>query len=135
MNDAEYEALKAKIKGHMDYWTVRLGLRWWRVVSEYVRDSGDMKTDGNRAPDTAANCAADWRYMHATIKFNMPVYAESDADEQEYIVVHELCHVLVNETRDPEELKGFTPHEERVATTLAKAFIWTRDMTRDEAKL
>ncbi len=131
MKDAEYEDLKARILALIDYWQARLGLKWWRIYHTFVRDTGEFRTDGERAPETAANCSADWRYLEAHISYNMLKCLDLDPDELEYIIVHEYCHVLVNETRDPADLKGFIPHEERVVTTLAKAFIWTRDMTKE----
>jgi len=42
-----------------------------------------------------------------------------DGDEIERAVVHELCHILVNEMREDE-----IHHEERVVTGLQKAFMW-----------
>lgn len=132
MKDAEYEALKERIETLFDYWQARLGLKWWRVWRSYVRDASEFRVDDERKPDTSACAEVDWRYLEATIKFNMLPCSRCEDDELEYVIVHELCHVLINETRGP-ELKAYQGHEERVATTLAKAFIWTRDMTRDEA--
>lgn len=48
-------------------------------------------------------------------------------EEIEYVVVHELMHVFLNEMREQGQ-----QHEERVATLLAKAFLWVRDQTREE---
>lgn len=133
MTDEEYKGLKERIEALFDYWTARLGLRWWRIHRVFVRDASEFKTDEKDRPDTTANCSADWRYLEAKVSFNMLRCLDLDPDELEYVVVHELQHILVNETRD-DELKGFTASEERVCTTLAKAFIWTRDMTREETR-
>ena len=56
-------------------------------------------------------------------------YAGMSNEELERTVVHELVHALVNELRE-----GGIDHEERVVTTLTKAVLWVRDLTRDEAK-
>lgn len=135
MNDTEYEALKGRIEKLRDYWEPRLGLRWWTITFGYVRDASEFRVDDEPRPEAAGSCAADWRYLHAYIEFNMhKIFMQEMTDEElENVVVHELCHVLVNETRGP-DLKAYMGHEERVTTTLAKAFIWTRDMTRAEVK-
>lgn len=128
MIDEEYSALKDRIEALFDYWQARMGLKWWRIYRHYVRDASEFRVDEERRPDTAACCHADWRYLDADVKFNMLRCRDLDDQELEYAVVHELSHILVNETRGP-ELKAYLGHEERVATTVAKAFIWTRDMT------
>jgi hypothetical protein len=131
LKDSEYELLKHRIEQLFDYWRERMGLKWWSLVVHFVRDTGEFRVDGERKPETVACCEADWRYLKASLSFNMLACADLADGELEYVVVHELCHVLVNETRGP-DLMAYKGHEERVTTTIAKAFIWTRDMAREE---
>ena len=134
MTDAEYEAQLGRIRALTDAWIAPLGLKWWRVNMEYVRDSGEYKLDGKASPDGVANTHADYRYLHATITWNIPRVAEQDEERLEWIFVHECCHILIQETRGPEGdgFNDWLSHEERVCSTLASAFIWTRDSVKGE---
>lgn len=131
MDDAEYEGLKGRVLALCEYWQKRLGLKWWDIDQTFVRDASEFSTDGAPTPETAANCFAEWRYLRARVSFNMhKIYTHELPDEKlEEVVVHEFCHVLVNEMRGAD---FDIAHEERVCTTLSKAFIWTRDMARDD---
>lgn len=134
MNDVEFAAQMTRLRKLADKWVKPIGLGWWRVEAEYERDSGNYHVDGEPSPNGVANIKADWRYMHATITFNMLRVAEQDDEHLEWIYVHELMHIFLNETRD---LKGdgqlttvrddWLNHEERIASTLAHAFIWIRN--------
>lgn len=63
---------------------------------------------------------AHWPYRKATINFWFNATTDLDDEDLEEVVVHELCHILVNQMRE----KGIV-HEEAVVTALSKAFIWT----------
>lgn len=132
MNDAEFEAQKARIQALAEQWLPPLGLTWWNIALEYARDNYDGR-DG--AQPTVAYCKADWRYVHARIVWNMPLVAEQDDAELERIFVHECMHIFLHEmrwaeTRDTDSLD----HEERVATMLTKAFLWLRESLHPMAK-
>jgi hypothetical protein len=123
MNDAEYAQHKARIETLIDHWHVPLGLRWWHLEYTYVRD--DFEVDGKPAPDTIARCTANWRYGHACITWNMARVKEQSDEMLERAFVHELMHVFLNEARENGD--DWLDHEERVASTLTKAFLWQRD--------
>lgn len=129
MTDSEFEQERERILAFARKWAEPLGLGWWEITYEYARD--DYKAPSpSYAPDTfsAAYCTADWRYGHATIVFNMPVMAQQSDSKAEKIVVHELCHVLLNEMRwARHDDADHIDHEERVASTLARAFLWLRE--------
>jgi hypothetical protein len=59
----------------------------------------------------------------------MPRVLELSDEDLERCVVHELVHVFLNEARENGE--DWLDHEERVASTLAQAFIWLRDHARE----
>lgn len=65
---------------------------------------------------------ANWMYASAKISVNLPAFDDMKPDEIERHVVHELCHILVNEMRE-----GELHHEERVVTGLTKAFFWVEN--------
>ena len=133
MNDTEYEIQRQRLLALSEKWIKPLGLGWWDIELVYARD--DYVPPGTTArDDSLANCAASWRYGQAVITWNMPkVSAETDKT-LERAFIHELCHIFLNEMRwananDADSLD----HEERVASTLTKAFLWLRDsLTEDK---
>lgn len=107
---------RKRISELLEAWTQRLGLRWWTITAVYY----SKRRPNGKHGQVFATVYPDWRYMHARIDFNLRVAADLTPAELEAAVVHELCHVLVN------ELGGKPHHEERVCTTMARAFLWTR---------
>jgi hypothetical protein len=102
-------------------WTYRLGLRWWTVNVIYHKGKEARKFFAAGEDETVlARTFADWRYSVANIHINLPAFRDMEDNEIERVVIHELCHVLVNEMRE-----GEIHHEERVVTHLQKAFLWT----------
>jgi hypothetical protein len=133
MDDAEYEKQKARLIALSEAWIHPIGLGWWRVNLSYDRTGEDffasVEKAGNFRSQSVARCFADWKYGIATILWNMPELPDLDDDELEHTFVHELMHIFLNEVRG--EGADWMDHEERVATTLEKAFIWVRDRARD----
>lgn len=127
MNDAEYRKEKARVEKLLKGWTNDLGLRWWRLKLTYFRAELPPYEGETRAETSPAamDCKADWRYTRATIRVNLLATADMNDDDLEWAVVHECSHVFLNEMRD-----GGIEHEERVASTLASAFIWLRDAAK-----
>ena len=115
------------INAAMEKWTYRLGLRWWSVGAIYHKGK-DAKRYFKSADGSTilARTFADWRYGDAFVHFNIPAFRNMSADEIERVVVHELCHVLVNEMTST----GID-HEERVVTGLTKAFMWTEQFAKE----
>ena len=138
MNDEDFEAQRQRILVFIERWPKTLGLGWWRMSYVYDRDGSAFEkaeiAGGIRSP-TAARTVADWRYLEATITFNMPELVSEDDERLEYIFVHELMHVFLRENRegiDADHIRhDWLDHEERVATTLAHAFIWCRDEAKE----
>lgn len=118
------------IKAAFLKWIPRLGLAWWDIEIVYY-DAPQEIIVRFRAPDdgmVAATATVKWIYGTARINVNLPALEGLNDDELERIAVHELCHILVNEIRE-----GELHHEERVVTTLTKAFFWVEDFSRDDA--
>lgn len=123
------EVIMKEIREQLDKWVYCLGIGWWDLDVYYL-DGKDAKKnfsskDGNII---LALTYADWRYGIASIYFNLPEVKKISSAELENTIVHELCHILVNEMREAE-----LNHEERVVTGLTKAFLWTAaGVKRDE---
>jgi len=100
-------------------WIGRTWLGWWKIdVVFYDKKEYCKLMKGLDPLHSAAICSTRWEYMQATLAVNSDVIKNCKKSEIEYIVVHELMHVFLNEARE----KGIE-HEERVATFLARSFI------------
>ena len=126
VTDKEYKALKRKLDRYLRKWIYRLGLRWWRIDVQWHRGPGDARGAGYRM---GASCVAHWKYLTGDIVFHMHQFVDMKDDDLERLVIHELCHCLVNEMRE----KGID-HEERVTTLLENAFWWTAIDAHREGK-
>lgn len=120
-SDAELTPLEL-IKAAFAKWIPRLGLAWWDIDIAYYDDPKEIIgrfriiESGEIVPATVT---AQWMYADAKISINLPVFDEIEPALIERIIVHELCHILVNEMREDD-----IHHEERVVTGLTKAFFW-----------
>lgn len=130
MTDAEYEKQRARVKEIADRWIKPIGLGWWHIDVEYHRDLLDT-TEENRANNWSPTfrVPVKWEYANAIIHCSLPMVEGLDDYDLELSFVHELMHIFINEMREPDP-DG--KHEERVATTLAKGFIWIRDHVKEE---
>ena len=138
MTDAEYAELKARLQLLAAKWHAVLGLKDWHVKYRYCRTG--LPPRGLDTPDTStvalARARVSWQYLDAEISFDMPLAAELDDKRLEWVFVHECMHVLINEMRwqdhgDADNLD----HEERVATVLARSFIWAYEAGRSQSTL
>jgi hypothetical protein len=127
--DSPHDLLKAAFAK----WIPALGLAWWDIDICYYDDPASILQNFRRDDDrlVLATCDANWIYGTATICINLPAFADRTPEQIERTVVHELCHILVNEMRE-----GELHHEERVVTTLTKAIFWAiaaREAERETA--
>lgn len=130
MNDEEFEAQRQRLHVLAERWIKPIGLGWWNVEMTYVRTDFEIK--GQPEPDTVGSTTSSWKYAHAHIRWNMPQVKEQTDDELERAFVHELMHIFLSETRMGADHDDWLDHEERVASTLAKAFLWLRDSLQQE---
>jgi hypothetical protein len=112
------------IKKYLKIWIYRLGRGWWEIDIRYYDDPATIvrtfSDPGNGAMLTLAMTTVQWVYTQACIEINLPAFDGMEESKIERVVIHELCHILVNEMRE-----GEIHHEERVVTGLTKAFLWT----------
>ena len=133
MNDADFDVQRQRLVALSEKWIKPLGLGWWNIAFAYHRD--DYVPLGTTArDDSLAKCRASWRYGNALISFNMPLVLEQDETDLEVAFLHELMHIFLNEMRwTADNSSDSLDHEERVASTLTKAFLWLRDsLVKDE---
>lgn len=122
MKDAEYEKQRDRIRALADKWLEPLGLLMWRRV--HLAFSDDVKAG---SPECVGEARVSWEYQEATITFYLPNVVGLDDEDLEYAFVHECQHVLVHEMRWQDADTDNIRHEERVCTTLARAFVWVKD--------
>lgn len=135
MDDAAYEEQKTRVERLIAKWVEPIGLRWWRIQFCWKRryDKKDMDTDGeDHGSIRVFTCYSDWRYLHATITAFLPAVEECEDDALEGLFVHELMHIFLSELRQDDETGVFLAHEERVATTLARGFMYMHDALKCE---
>ena len=119
MTDAEFEEQKARVECYIEKWRGPLGLWAWTIHWDWHRGPyADGASD--IVADREASCESDWRYLVATIRFDLSVIKRFDDELVESTVIHEFMHMILNEMRGDTE--DDHAHEERVATTLAQAF-------------
>ena len=131
MTDAEFEQFKARMQTIVDVWRECLGLGWWHVTLHSHRDSAAFhEASPEEMPlKSQAYTSVSWAYLHAEVHFNLPLLLQADDSALEEVVVHEFMHILVHEMRSgtrcdcPYDIR----HEERVCTTLQRAFAWTKE--------
>ena len=100
------------VREKLTRWQKPMGLLWWRITVHYYDDPVQVLrifggVEGDRI--VPAITTADWVYGIATVSVNMLAVAKMDDTEIEAMVVHELCHILVNEMRENE-----IHHEEQI---------------------
>lgn len=114
---------RKRVRGLADKWVRRLGLGWWvRVGFKYHYRKEECKKvfavgQGRRA---LMSINADWRYLEAVVLVNLRFVEKVSDGRLEFYFVHEMIHALLDEAQIVDR-----DHEERVATWLALAFIWT----------
>lgn len=129
-----YEKL---IQQYVEYWIPTLGLDNWSRIDIICHVGSHPEHTGILATTTS-----DWRYMEADVSFYLGaiVGCEADDDRLEYIVVHELCHILICEMRTFEDSRqeclnpNQAPHEERVVSNMAMTLLRTKRDRKLEVK-
>ena len=107
---------KALITKYLKWWVKWTGLGYQRILTKFVDFwEGGLTSD--------AICSAHWEYMDHVITFNLTNMQIMTDEEIEITVVHELMHIFLNEMQsDSVDID----HEERVASSLQKAFMWVK---------
>ncbi len=99
-------------------WTKKTWAGWWKIDVIFRTGQEFLKVNDWCTTETVAICNTNWQYMTATIEVNSDVLNSELEENIEFIAVHELMHIFLNEMR----AEGIE-HEERVATILARSFL------------
>lgn len=121
MTDKDFKLQKKRIKKLIDEWVTPLGLRWWHLDFLY-RDYSKQRDDRDI---TLFDVSVLWEYKQATISCYLPDLVDIKDSDLENHFVHEMCHILVAEMQAP-TTPEYIKHVERVVTTMAEAFVWTK---------
>lgn len=133
MTDKEYKVELKRIKKLIKKWPKNIGLGWWRIDFQYIRDDVNTEEtsyspkvmDGKWESIMVTTC--DPYYLKAKIEIYFKFTSQLKDDELEHAFLHELMHIFMS----PMHTKQKAKEEELVATQLAKAFIWAQDI-KDE---
>mgnify|MGYP007071570403 CR=1 FL=1 len=103
------------LRVYIPKWIDLLKLQNWLIDINYMKGDGEIGADGFR---TSATCDTNWDHLSALICFWPRALRDSPKTYIEYVVVHELMHIVVNEMRETG-----VKHEERVVSHLAKSAV------------
>lgn len=135
MTDKDFRDTVKRIKIATGRWAQPCGLHMWRKIEFlYHADTAAMAAGGGvelteEQRDVAGRAQVDWQYREARIHINVSKLQYITDDEIDYIIRHEICHVLVSEMREWSNHGSHynaINHEERVVSDLAAILGWVR---------
>ena len=121
MNDREYSKQKARVKKYIDKWFNAMGLGWFKVDMEWIRERYDSN------PRVAAMTNTSWQYRHANIQWFLPALADNDDEFLEGIVVHEFVHILLAPLLAVDSEDDLPMQHEYATECVARAVLWARE--------
>ena len=90
MNDAEYEAQKARVLAVFAEWSQRLALSHWDFYYTWHRQNPKDHGEG-----VIMSVGPEWQYLHANVQVYLEETAKRDDEFLRRDVVHELAHCLL----------------------------------------
>lgn len=128
MKDKEYKEQKKRVEKYLNKWAKPIGMGWHKLDIEFSREiSVDI-------PDALAVTNCLWEYRKALITFYLPIIAETNDDDLEHNVVHELSHVLswpiwaqLDQSNNETKQIG-----EYATESIANALIWAREAGKED---
>lgn len=124
MKKSKYEKQRKRLRPLFKKWHSKLGLGQYDISIRYYDKQKAFRQENGVGRSAVMVVTADWAYMDADIAVCVPMVSELDDEKLERFVIHELCHILVNQMRGwrqqrtPDEIA----HEERVVSCLATLF-------------
>lgn len=132
MKPKAYKAYRKRCRNYLNTWIPLLSLQDYRIRVNYYDDSADFPGASDYSEGIMlARVSCQWEYLDVTIAVNVPAIARLSEEEIEETIVHELCHIIVNEmSSECVERK----HEERVVTNMARTFLRLRNMGKQKVE-
>jgi hypothetical protein len=123
----ELQNLRDEISRLLQKWSPICNLQDWELESLFQADADEV------CPDASACVTVQYGYKTAVFRWRLPrLLARTPKDGLEYVVVHEICHVLVNGMRGAMKWDDTDMlHEERTVTELAKCFLRAQRKSRE----
>lgn len=112
--ESKFNAIVDEIEVYIDYWQRKLGLEYWDIYSKMIPSLCHRNTS------IRACIRCSWEYRNASIEFFLPTLFDEQKREREYVVVHELCHAVINPM---ENKKTVEKHLEYVVVDMANALL------------
>lgn len=145
MKDSQYQMVRDYCRPIAEEWIGRLWLGWERIDLHWSDSMFSLEQDGHK-PECIAFVDCQWEYMQASVVFSCArlfTYWDEATGKPEdesfirYVIIHELCHILVSEMREYANgpFRHAIKHEERVVSRLAKAFGNTYDQGVEKGRL
>ncbi len=131
MRDVDFERQKNRCQPYFEKWVHLLGLDSWEIKVRYTDEP--MQEDdpsGHWTFATFMHVMTDWSRMRGTVEVFCANLTDLSERELERSIIHELCHVIVNEMHDDTSKRR--DHEERAVEGLAKAFQWVAEARLDD---
>jgi len=115
----DLQHLRDEVGRLMKKWIDICSLHDWDIDSIYQAEADEV------CPDASACVQVDYRYKRATFRWRIVrLLDRTPPGGLEEIVVHEICHVLVNGMRGAMEWdENDMLHEERTVTELARCLL------------
>ena len=107
------------LRSFCNEWQGRLGLADWAIDLEIVDQNSLNKDSLGNIQWNAAKKHANIKVLSRWSYHLDPAWAEVD---QRKTILHELVHLLLRVTADPDQKN----HEEQVAERLAQAIVWNK---------
>lgn len=111
-------------------WVDDLELGWWHISLEWHREARNSSSS-DPGDDANLDIRVAWEYCNALITAYLPRVADLTDEQLDYIVCHELMHMLTDEAMGA---SGKRKRKEHVATQLAQALIRLRRNAEDRGR-
>ena len=116
MTDREFTAEKKRVTAAIRHWHQRLLLTNFDLHLEFDRTGEQM------LGDACMMIHPNWKYMRAAIRINPRDTASLTDERLDWVVLHELGHLIVNEMTPAGDADD---HEERICTMIANAIYFS----------